>query len=62
MKRVEDETTLDMVCHSVTFVLYLRRSWYSADKLWKSSSQVAHTQPAEQTRDQKWDRKASLER
>lgn len=62
MKRVEDETTLDTVWHSVTFVLYLRRSWYSADRLRKSSSHVAHTHPAEQTRGPKLDRTQSPER
>lgn len=46
----------------MTFVLYLRRSWYSADRLWKSSSHMDHTQPAEQTRDPKLDRVSSLER
>lgn len=62
MKVVGVETTLDMVCHSVTFIMYLRRNWYSADRLCKSSSHMAHTQPAEQTGDPKLGRAYNLER
>lgn len=64
MKGAEDDPILDM---SLAYVIILpcsipRRSWYLADRLWKRSSHMAHTQPEEQMRSPRLDRAYSLER